>query len=143
MSEVYHNKSESQKNKFYDVKESRFYIVPRLSRQNPYQQRRMAQRLTDQLEVEGVNTYSRVHHRYWKAYQRTLHRRKIRHRTLALPESMIILSVIGHHELPDDLVKRNELFREWIAAIPKKRKIGGTGDFGGVHKGFRFPSARS
>lgn len=137
--EVYHETVNRQENKFFDIAEKRFYIVPKLSRQNPYQQRRMANRLSQQLEAEGVDTYSRVHYEYWKIYRRSLHRREARHRTLAQPESVIVLSAIGEHALPDDPVKRNELLIEWIAAIPRGKKIGGTSDFGGAHRGFRSP----
>lgn len=136
---VYHKKPERQENKFFDVKQQRFYVVPRLSRQNPYQQRRLTERLADQLDEESVSSYSRMHHEHWRVYQKTLNRRGIRHRTLHLAKWMIVLSTLGNHELPDDPVKRNELLTEWIAAMTKGKKFGGTRTFGGKYKGFRFP----
>jgi len=128
-----------QTNTFYDRVERRFYTVPTLNRQNPYQVKRLARRCLLQLVEENVNKYDLVSQGHVRAYKQTANRQGLRCRVLPQNDApSIVLSVMGRHELPSDPSEKEPLIRSWIANIPKGKRIGGNRKFGGKHAGFRF-----
>lgn len=124
---------------FYNIPERRFYTMPSLSRQNPYQAKRLTRRCLLQLREEGVNTYEYVHHDYVNGYKQSLNRDGVMCRIFKQNDGpAIVLSKIGDHALPEDEDELRELIRGWIVNIPKGKKIGGNDEFGGKHAGFHF-----
>lgn len=140
MGTSYHKPNEVQVNTFYDRAEKRFYTMPALTRQNPYQLKRLTKRCLSQLEIEQVDTYGFVHVDYTAMYRQNLYRKKVKCRVFLQNDGpAIILSKLGNHKLPSDPGEKMELIKSWIVNIPKGRSIGGNNDFGGGHAGFYFP----
>lgn len=140
MTTSYHKPNRVQVNTFYNIPERRFYTMPALNRQNPYQAKRLTRRCLLQLEEENVNTYGFVHHKYVDGYKQSLNRDGVTCRILKQNDGpAVVLSRRGNHTLPNDQDERRKLIMSWIVNIPRGKKIGGNDDFGGKHAGFYFP----
>lgn len=140
MTTSYHEPNKAQANTFYDRIEKRFYTMPVLNRQNPYQVNRLTKRCLLQLEVEQVDTYGFVHVDYMAMYRQNLYRQKVKCRVLLQNDGpAVVLSKLGNHKLPSDPNEMTELIKSWIVNIPKGKSIRGNNDFGGKHAGFYFP----
>jgi hypothetical protein len=140
MTTSYHEPDKIQVNTFYSIPERRFYTMPPLNRQNPYQAKRLTRRCLLQLGEENVDTYGFVHWEYVDGYKQALNRDGVMCRILRQNDGpAVILSKMGNHALPNDQAEREKLVMGWIMNIPNGKKIGGNDNFGGKHAGFYFP----